>query len=190
MCVTQVTLNAVQYPAQTAPASTSVTLLASVPGGQFRACTSLDVDFLRCLYASTRAQEFDQAGWPEGCLDLFLSQQFASQAAYYAQVFPEALHGILEENGQPFGRMILCSMPGELRLVDISLLPSHHNRGLGGAWMTAFLAKAQEMGVEATLHVQVFNPACRLYERLGFVPVEGGDEVYQKMRWVLNRDAS
>jgi predicted GNAT family acetyltransferase len=48
--------------------------------------------------------------------------------------------------------------------------------------MQAVLDEGLESGKPVTIHVETFNPAQRLYERLGFVAVDSSG-AYQLMRW-------
>ena len=51
-------------------------------------------------------------------------------------------------------------------------MPALRGGGIGTALMHALLAHADTLGLPVTLHVEPFNPALRLYTRLGFVAVE------------------
>jgi len=44
------------------------------------------------------------------------------------------------------------------------------------------MAEGKEVGKPVTIHVEIYNPAMRLYERLGFVPVEERGP-YRLMKW-------
>src|SRR5207302_173775 len=67
-------------------------------------------------------------------------------------------------------------------IVDIAFLPEHRGRGMGTALMQDLLDEAELAGKPVTIHVEQFNPAMRLYRRLGFEKVEGHG-VYDLMRW-------
>ena len=67
------------------------------------------------------------------------------------------------------------SRPAEIRLVDISLLPEFRNRGLGTSLLRDLFTEAEAAGKPLTIHVEKFNPAMRLYQRLGFVRVPEKD---------------
>lgn len=55
----------------------------------------------------------------------------------------------------------------------IALLPRYRGQGIGTALMEAMIALLKEKGYQkASLSVQKENPARRLYERLGFVPLK------------------
>jgi ribosomal protein S18 acetylase RimI-like enzyme len=73
-------------------------------------------------------------------------------------------------------------MPGDLRIVDIALLPEFRAQGLGSGLIEAVFAAARVTGSKVSIHVENFNPARRLYERLGFIEV-GEHGVYRRMEW-------
>ena len=70
------------------------------------------------------------------------------------------------------GRLYLEQTERELRIMDVSLLPDHRNQGLGTALMRALLGHADDQQLTLSLHVEPFNPALRLYQRLGFCHAE------------------
>ncbi|MGW4244958.1 N-acetyltransferase family protein [Nocardia sp. NPDC004722] len=55
----------------------------------------------------------------------------------------------------------------------IGVAPESRGTGLGTALMTALLDAARDTYKAVSLSVRLENPALRLYERLGFVEVEG-----------------
>ena len=70
----------------------------------------------------------------------------------------------------------------EIRIVDIALLPAYCNRGLGTTLVRALQAEAAASGKPLRIHVERFNPALRLYERLGFRQIEDKG-VYLFLEW-------
>lgn len=147
-----------------------------------RPVRSGDEPFLRRLYASTRADEMALLAWSEDQKASFLEMQFTAQHSYYQRQFPEARFDIVEEDGRPVGRLYVDRRPEEIRLIDIALLPEHRNRGIGGRLMDQLLAEARTAGKPVTIHVERFNPALRLYRRLGFREVEDKG-VYLLLAW-------
>ena len=76
----------------------------------------------------------------------------------------------------------MARWPQEIRIVDIALLPEHRKAGIGTALVSAIQSEAAQANKPVTIHVEQFNPARRLYERLGFrVVKEVG--VYILMEW-------
>jgi hypothetical protein len=54
------------------------------------------------------------------------------------------------------------------RIVDIALLPQYCNRGIGTTLLRDLQSEAAAAGKPLRIHVERFNPALRLYQRLGF----------------------
>lgn len=145
-------------------------LLSALPAGHgLRDRTDGDLPFLSALYAQTREEELRPVPWEAEQKRLFLHDQFTKQHTHYLQHYPRAQWWVVTLEGEPIGRLYVEQTSGELRIMDVSLLAPHRNRGLGGTLMRALLRHADEEGLAATLHVEPFNPALRLYERLGFV---------------------
>jgi len=136
--------------------------------------------FLVHLFIQTRWDELAGSGWPDQQKSAFLTQQFTFTDLHYTQYYPQAARGIITQGAQPIGRLFLDALPGELRIVDIALLPAHRSHGIGTALISAVLEQAWTRGEVITIHVEMFNRARQLYRRLGFVDI-GGDEVYRKM---------
>ena len=126
-----------------------------------------DESHLRRVYASTREEELAVVGWGDGHKDAFLRQQFAAQDAQY-RAYPNASLDVIEVDGQPAGRLYVARWPEEIRVMDIALLPPYRNRGIGTALLRELLAEAAAAGKRLTVHVEKFNPARTLYQRLGF----------------------
>jgi ribosomal protein S18 acetylase RimI-like enzyme len=131
-----------------------------------------DEAHLRRVYASTREEELAVVGWDDREKDAFLRQQFDAQDAQY-RTYPDASLDVIEVNGLAAGRLYVARSPQELRIMDIALLPPYRNRGIGTSLLRDLLEEAAESGRRVTIHVEKFNPARALYERLGFS--EAGD---------------
>jgi ribosomal protein S18 acetylase RimI-like enzyme len=145
-----------------------------------RPVTESDEIFLFNLYASTRKEELDTWGWDLAQRTAFLEQQFQAQRRSYQMQFPQAVHRIIIQDGDPIGRMMVFRSEHEIRLVDISVLPESRNAGIGTGLLQDLLNEASESGTPVRLQVLKANPAIRLYERLGFAVV-GDDGLYLQM---------
>lgn len=141
-----------------------------------------DRAFLCRLYASTREQELAVTGWDEGQKREFLQMQFEAQHSHYRKYFSNADFMVILAGEQPVGRYYLNRREREIRVIDIALLPEWRNRGLGSMLMRDLLQQARRDGSPVRLHVEKFNPALRLYERLGFRAREDLG-VYLRMEW-------
>lgn len=137
-------------------------------GLTLRPISDADLPTLYRIYGSTRADELAQTGWNAEQQTAFLTMQFNAQHHYYAEHYAGAAFTLIERDGLPIGRLYLMRWPRELRIVDIALLPPYRSRGLGSAVLQAIIADGQRLQLPVTIHVEIFNPAMRLYQRLGF----------------------
>jgi len=141
-----------------------------------------DGEFLFRLYASTRQEEISSWNWDAQQQAAFLHLQFKAQSLGYSADYPDAAHSLILQDGAPIGRVILNRTEPGVRLVDISILPEHRNRGVGAAIIRDIIAECVTLGKPLALQVRKVNPAARLYARLGFTKA-GEDEIYAQMRW-------
>lgn len=148
----------------------------------FRRAVESDHAFLQGLYASIRETELAPLPWSPEDKQRFLAQQFAAQDHTYRTNYPGAEFLILVVDGTDAGRLYLHRRTDEIRIMDIALLPPFRNRGIGTAVLQHVLAEGQALGRPVTIHVEVFNPALRLYARLGFRQISS-TEVYALMEW-------
>lgn len=151
-------------------------------GIALRPQTDADHEFLYALYASTREQELRTVDWPEEVKRSFLRSQAEAQWTHYSTYYYDADFLIIERNGAPVGRLYIWRGEDDIRVVDIALLPEERGRGVGAALLTDVLAEAARAGKSASIHVERFNPALHLYQRLGFEHVSD-DGVYYLMKW-------
>lgn len=156
--------------------------LAAATGLRVRLERESDTPFLRALYRTSRDFEPGLAEWPDDARNRFLDQQFDAQRSGFRHAFPRAACWVLErgegaspgieaEAASPIGRLYLERRSGEIRIIDIALVPVARNRGLGSRILRWVTGEARRGGLAVRLHVGNFNPAIRLYGRLGFRPV-------------------
>src|SRR5262245_39541903 len=131
-----------------------------------------DLPFLAGLYASTRMEELAPVPWTDAEKAAFLKLQFDAQHAHYQEHFKGASFDVVLVEGRPAGRLYVGRWPREIRIVDISLVPEHRGQGLGTQILRGLFGEGSAAGKPVSIHVERFNPALRLYERLGFRTVE------------------
>ena len=141
-----------------------------------------DDAFLARVYASSRAGELAVTPWSEEQKAEFCRRQFDAQSAYYAANYPEASFQIIEHDGWPVGRLYVARWEKEIRIVDITLLPEFRGSGIGTKLLRELQEEARDASKSLTIHVERFNRALALYQRLGFREVEDKG-VYLLMRW-------
>lgn len=122
---------------------------------------------LAAIYASTREEELLPVPWTAERKKAFTDWQSAQQEQHYALHYPHAERLVIEQGG-PIGRLYVDTTRAEVRLMEVTLLPPYRNRGIGTRLMDELLRYADSLGREASLHVEPFNPAKRMYERMGF----------------------
>jgi ribosomal protein S18 acetylase RimI-like enzyme len=71
----------------------------------------------------------------------------------------------------------------EIRLIEITILPELRNRGLGEYLIRNLMEEAAGEGKAVRIHVEHFNRALKLYERLGFKVLDVVNGVYLYMEW-------
>lgn len=147
-----------------------------------RPIVSDDRPFLLAVYASTREPELAGVAWDAAQKAAFVRMQFDAQHAYYQEHYVGAAFDIILVNGQPAGRLYVSREGDEIRIVDIALLPEYCNRNVGTTLLRGLQSEAAAAGKPLRIHVERFNPALRLYGRLGFTPIADRG-VYLFMEW-------
>ena len=165
------------------------------PAISLRPATVADQAFLLRVYASTRAAELALTGWDISTCDAFVQMQFNAQATHYRQQWPASEHSVIEvksgasaDHGadcgtHAAGRLWLDRRVDSIHVLDIALLSDWCGQGIGSACLGALLSEASRSGRAVTIHVEQGNPARRLYDRLGFVPVGPQRGLHQMMAW-------
>jgi GNAT superfamily N-acetyltransferase len=149
---------------------------------ELRPSTPEDEPFLCAVYGSTRADELALVDWDEGQEVAFVQMQFAAQHRYYQEHYADAAFDVILCDGVPAGRLYVARWPAEIRIVDIALLPEYRNAGIGTTLLRDLLAEGAATGKRVSIHVERFNPALRLYARLGFRLAED-EGVYLLLEW-------
>jgi ribosomal protein S18 acetylase RimI-like enzyme len=142
-----------------------------------------DEPFLRRLVVETVAAELGASAWPEPMRTHLLGVQYESRRQSHRLNFPGADSQIIRFDGADVGWIVVNTLPDEVRLVEIMIMPELRGRGIGTAVVREILAAAGDAGKPVRLSVNLMNRAAiRLYERLGFRRT-GGDDVQQFMEF-------
>lgn len=144
-----------------------------------RAARPEDLPLLAAIYGSTREEELRQVPWSAEQKKAFTDWQSAKQEEHYAVHYPNAERLLIERHPEgdsrdrvPIGRIYLETTAIEVRLMDITLLAAERNRGIGTRVMDLLLAYVDALQRQSSLHVEPFNPARRMYERMGYATSE------------------
>lgn len=147
-----------------------------------RPVTDQDREFLIGVYAAARDEELSQVDWADGQRDAFVRMQFDAQDSEYRRHNPNGTFDVIEVHGRPAGRLYVDRRPGDIRIVDISLLPEFRGLGVGGRLIARLQVEAAASDRIVSIHVEIHNRAAELYARMGFtVAAELG--VYRRMEW-------
>ena len=84
--------------------------------------------------------------------------------------------------GERAGRLYVARWPDEVRIMDLAVVAEHRSRGIGTALLRRLQAEAEAASRKLSIHVERFNRALRLYERLGFAVVQDKG-VYLLLEW-------
>lgn len=158
----------------------------SIPELEVRPISSFNreiMGILRDIYASTRTEELALTDWNHEQKEAFIDHQFHAQHDYYQKVYSSASYQMIHIRGAAGGRLYLMDWAEDLRIIDITLLPQYRNQGYGTGILQSLQKYCMHHTKSLSIHVEQFNPAKKLYERLGFVQVESFDEVYVLMKW-------
>ena len=131
-----------------------------------------DDEFLLKVYGSTREQELAQVPWTPEQKQQFVRMQWEAQKNHYAAQHPHATHEIICLESGAAGRLYLDRSGEKFHILDITLLPEHRNHGAGSFLLDRIMAQAKEEGKPVTIYVETFNPSLRLFQRLGFTPIQ------------------
>ena len=110
--------------------------------------------------------------WSDAEKAAFIEMQFDAQDRWYRLQYPQATFDVVVVDGEPAGRLYVNRGEGEVRIVDIALLPEHRGGGVGTSLLRDLIGEADAAAKSVTIHVERLNPALRLYERLGFALAE------------------
>ena len=154
----------------------------AAPAVVLRPETPEDAPFLRHLYGTTREMEMQLMPWSEEQKREFLDMQFRAQSTHYRESYPDCEFLVIEVDGERAGRVYIDRDDAAIHLVDIALLPHHRGRGIGGRMMDGILEEGRARAKKVSIYVEYFNPARRLYDRLGFRALDTNG-VYLRMVW-------
>lgn len=152
------------------------------PTISLRSATAEDRDFLAKVYASTRIEELARTDWDAAQKADFCQRQFTAQDLHYRQHYPTAEYRVIQRADIAVGRLYLDRWPEEIRIMDIAILPAHRGHGIASQLLETLQGEAVGSDRSLSIHVERFNPALRLYQRLGFQLYEDKG-VYLLLEW-------
>jgi ribosomal protein S18 acetylase RimI-like enzyme len=131
-----------------------------------------DAELLYQIYASTRTEELAAVPWDAATKEAFLRMQFNAQDTYYRATYPHTSFDLIVSGDDVLGRLYVHRGEQAWIVLDIALLPEHRGNGIGARLLKQVLAEAAQAAQPVQIHVERFNPARHLYDRLGFREIE------------------
>lgn len=147
-----------------------------------RVVTDQDDEFLFDVFFDTRIEEVSKAGWNDEQIQEFMNLQYRAQSMHYEKHFPDSERLVLLKGNTPIGRLLIDYRSDEIRIIDIAILIKYRNLGVGNFFVREVMNKADSMSLPLSIHVERYNPAMRLYKRLGFKVIQEGD-VYHLLEY-------
>ena len=148
-----------------------------------RACTEADDAFVYDVFSTT--WESEVAALPnQNLAQHVLRIQHIAQERRFASRYPGLQRFIVVQDGQPAGRLYVHESDALLEVVDLTLMPSFRDHGIGTRIFHDLFEYATSEGQTISLRVERRNErATMLYSQLGFdlVTVDDLDNYFE---WV------
>lgn len=141
-----------------------------------------DEAFITEAYGSTREQELSVVPWSPAQKMAFIKMQHDAQQSHYRKFYPGGEQSVILWQGQPVGRLYVARVEKQIRILDITVLPRHRNRGIGSQIIRELMAEGEKAGKPVAIMVESYNPSLRLFERLGFTQGEA-EGAHVLMEW-------
>jgi ribosomal protein S18 acetylase RimI-like enzyme len=131
-----------------------------------RPATEGDEPFLYRVFQSTRERELEMLDPQQR--EIFAHHQYTAQRTHYHAYFPDSRHDIILHGSEAIGRLWVDRQPDHILILDIAILPEARSKGIGTLLLQELIEEASRECKVLRIHVEQFNPALRLYQRLGF----------------------
>ena len=104
------------------------------------------------------------------------------QKGFFDAKWATQRYSLIIVEGTPIGAFTSARTESSLTLLDLLVLPTHQNRGVGTRVVQQLQGEARTRQLPLLLQVLHLNRARSLYERLGFRVFET-TETHYRMRW-------
>jgi ribosomal protein S18 acetylase RimI-like enzyme len=131
-----------------------------------RPATEGDEPFLYRVFQTTRERELEMLA--PHYREILARHQYNAQRTHYHAYFPDSRHDIILHGSEAIGRLWVDRRPDHILILDIAIVPEARSKGIGTLLLQELIEEAARECKVLRIHVEQFNPALRLYQRLGF----------------------
>lgn len=111
---------------------------------------------------------------------MVIRQQYEIEHTQTNLIYPDAIHNIIMLNDIRVGRLIINKKEKTVRIIEIGLIESYRNKGIGSTLIDRIKKEALEKGEHILLQVAWFNhSAYQFYKKHEFVVKENLEYAYE-----------
>src|SRR3954454_19009309 len=121
-----------------------------------REAEEIDKQFLTSVYGTTREAELAMVPWSDEQRAAFVAMQYTAQADHYQRNYPESRQLVIYLDDQPVGRLYINRGSEEIRILDMTVVPSFQGRGIGGYLIGQLQGEARVAQKPLTIYVESF----------------------------------
>lgn len=152
----------------------------------FREIEPEDAAFCLELFLASREREF--APLPEDIRSQLAMHQYEIYRAGLRSSYPNAEQCMVSISSdgtanQPAGFIFIADFADHLRIIDLAVHPRFRNRGIGSLVLQTLMQRCGRSGKIMRGAVTPYNPARRLYARLGISELSS-EHGYIQLEWV------
>lgn len=149
--------------------------------------TENDSEFFMELFGEIKSSELHLDLWPEAFRIQMIEMQYNAFMQSINSEFPKHYDYLILFKSEKAGRLQLDKNEQGFRIINISLLNSFRNKGLGTTIIKEILSEASNKNTPVFLEVDKVNPAFNLYNRLGFKIIQQ-DEIKYSMKYTPEKN--
>lgn len=151
-------------------------------GLSLRLVRDSDRVFLESLHSSTR-DDLRLIDGENDFIEEIIDMQLRAQTSGYGDMYPNAMHFIIENQGEKIGRVVLDFGHNEIHVIDLAFIREARCKGFGTKTLKSVQMVAGKVMAPVSLSVYCGNPQAKLlYLSLGF-RVEGTHFPFERMVW-------
>ncbi|CAN5202658.1 MAG: GNAT family N-acetyltransferase [Nocardioides sp.] len=133
---------------------------------RLRPAVAADVVFLRALTRESLVEQHPEAS------GAYIDLQVRAREFDFDERWPTAVWEVIEECGEPIGRMLVERKRGAIHLIEVVLRRGRRGVGIGSEVLATMIAQSDSEGHDLVLVVDEGSKALRFHQQLGFDEVQ------------------